>query len=51
MISTSLKWQQDGLAYALEHGTHPATIGLAILSSPLSLLAWYYALITQLCFC
>ncbi|KAL4867462.1 hypothetical protein BDV12DRAFT_186641 [Aspergillus spectabilis] len=33
-------WQQTGLAYALEHGTRPATIGLAISSSPIALLAW-----------
>ena len=33
-------WLQTGLAYALEHGTRPATVGLAISSSPLALLAW-----------
>ncbi|KAJ5217283.1 hypothetical protein N7468_010291 [Penicillium chermesinum] len=34
------KWRQTGLAYALEHGTRPSTVGLAISASPLSLLAW-----------
>ena len=29
-----------GSAYAFEHGTRPATIGLALSASPLSLLAW-----------
>lgn len=33
-------WAQTGLAFALEHGTRPATVGLAIASNPLSLLAW-----------
>lgn len=29
-----------GSAYAMEHGTRPATIGLVLASSPLALLAW-----------
>ena len=29
-----------GLAFALEHGTRPATIGMALSSSPLALLCW-----------
>ena len=29
-----------GNAYAREHGTRPATIGLVLSSSPLGLLAW-----------
>jgi microsomal epoxide hydrolase len=33
-------WMKKGLAYALEHGTRPATVGLAISSNPLALLAW-----------
>ncbi|KAJ0165051.1 putative epoxide hydrolase [Colletotrichum tanaceti] len=33
-------WGSTGNAYALEHGTRPATIGLALSASPLSLLAW-----------
>lgn len=28
-------------AYALEHGSRPATIGLVLGSNPVSLLAWY----------
>ena len=34
-------WFQTGIAYVLEHGTRPATVGLAISSSPLALLAWF----------
>ena len=30
-----------GAAYASEHGTRPATIGLVLSASPISLLAWY----------
>lgn len=30
----------SGLAYAIEHGTRPGTIGLVLSSSPLALLAW-----------
>jgi hypothetical protein len=45
ILERTMKWQQDGMAYALEHGTRPATVGLAISSSPLSLLAWYCTLI------
>ncbi|KAI0141902.1 Alpha/Beta hydrolase protein [Xylariaceae sp. FL1272] len=33
-------WQQTGLAFTLQHGTRPATVGLAISSNPLALLAW-----------
>jgi microsomal epoxide hydrolase len=33
-------WAQTGLAFALEHGTRPSTVGLAISSNPLALLAW-----------
>ena len=29
-----------GMAYAQEHGTRPATIGLVLSSSPIALLAW-----------
>ena len=29
-----------GNAYAREHGTRPATIGLVLSSSPIGLLAW-----------
>ena len=30
----------DGHAYAMEHATRPATIGYAVASSPVALLAW-----------
>lgn len=34
-------WRKTGMAYALEHGTRPATIGAVLSSSPLAALAWY----------
>ncbi|KAF6835745.1 epoxide hydrolase [Colletotrichum musicola] len=34
------KFLGSGMAYALEHGTRPATIGLVLSANPLSLLAW-----------
>lgn len=37
-------------AYALEHGSRPATIGLVLGSNPLSLLAWYVSLFSIICF-
>ncbi|KAL3469130.1 Alpha/Beta hydrolase protein [Aspergillus californicus] len=43
-LDRSNAWQQTGFAYALEHGTRPSTVGLAISSSPLALLAWYASL-------
>ncbi|KAL4886160.1 Alpha/Beta hydrolase protein [Aspergillus karnatakaensis] len=39
-LKRSEVWQQTGFAYALEHATRPATIGLAISSSPIALLSW-----------
>lgn len=33
-----------GNAYAREHGTRPATIGLVLSSSPIAQLAWYVEL-------
>lgn len=39
-VERTATWGQNGLAYALEHGTRPSTAGLAISSSPLALLAW-----------
>jgi microsomal epoxide hydrolase len=33
-------WGETGTGYAVEHGTRPATIGLALASNPLALLAW-----------
>jgi microsomal epoxide hydrolase len=34
-------WVKKGTGYALEHGTRPATVGLALSASPVALLAWY----------
>ncbi|KAL4948807.1 Alpha/Beta hydrolase protein [Aspergillus filifer] len=39
-LSRSASWQKTGFAYALEHATRPGTVGLAMSSSPLALLAW-----------
>lgn len=39
-LERTAAWGKTGLAYALEHGTRPSTVGLAISSSPLALLAW-----------
>ena len=33
-------WGETGTSYASEHGTRPATIGLALSTNPLALLAW-----------
>lgn len=33
-------WQRYGTAYAREHGTKTATIGLVLSSSPIAMLAW-----------
>jgi len=40
IIERTEAWRETGLAYALEHGTRPSTVGLAISSSPLAMLAW-----------
>lgn len=40
ILKRTQTWQETGVAYVLEHGTRPATAGLAISSSPLALLAW-----------
>ncbi|KAJ5675970.1 hypothetical protein N7462_008867 [Penicillium macrosclerotiorum] len=40
LLKRTESWRKTGLAYALEHGTRPATVGLVISSSPLALLAW-----------
>ncbi|KAF4997309.1 hypothetical protein FDECE_12126 [Fusarium decemcellulare] len=39
-VEKAKKWRQSGMAYAMEHKTRPGTIGLALSSSPLALLAW-----------
>ncbi|KAF5524013.1 putative epoxide hydrolase [Colletotrichum aenigma] len=40
MTQKMLKWRSTGMSYALEHGLRPATIGLVLSASPISLLAW-----------
>jgi microsomal epoxide hydrolase len=39
-LKRSSQWQKTGKAYAMEHGTRPSTIGLALSASPVALLAW-----------
>ncbi|KAL1845396.1 hypothetical protein VTK73DRAFT_588 [Phialemonium thermophilum] len=39
-LERTQKWRSTGMAYAMEHATRPATIGLVLSSSPLALLAW-----------
>ncbi|KAF4463305.1 epoxide hydrolase [Fusarium albosuccineum] len=39
-LERAKRFQATGTAYAMEHGTRPATIGLALSASPLGLLAW-----------
>jgi microsomal epoxide hydrolase len=39
-MEKAAEWRQTGMAYALEHGTRPATVGLTVSSSPLAMLAW-----------
>jgi microsomal epoxide hydrolase len=34
-------WRKKGVGYAVEHGSRPGTVGLALSSSPVALLAWY----------
>ena len=34
------EFMEHGAAYAIEHGTRTATIGLALASSPIALLSW-----------
>jgi microsomal epoxide hydrolase len=40
-LARGLHWLKFGLAYAIEHGTRPSTIGLVLASSPIALMAWY----------
>jgi microsomal epoxide hydrolase len=40
-VARGKKFQQTGQAYAHEHATRPATIGFAVVSSPLALAAWW----------
>ncbi|KAI9711725.1 MAG: hypothetical protein M1820_001869 [Bogoriella megaspora] len=39
-LARAAAWQKTGTAYAMEHGTRPATIGLALSASPIALLCW-----------
>jgi hypothetical protein len=39
-IERGKKFGQEGSAYSAEHRTRPATIGYAVASSPVALLAW-----------
>ena len=39
-LARAAEFMRTGTAYAVEHGTRPATIGLALASSPVALLAW-----------
>ncbi|KAI5464361.1 putative hydrolases or acyltransferase [Mariannaea sp. PMI_226] len=39
-LARARAWRASGMGYALEQSTRPATIGLALSSSPLALLAW-----------
>ncbi|KAF2636609.1 alpha/beta-hydrolase [Massarina eburnea CBS 473.64] len=41
-LSRAKDFAERASAYALEHGTRPATIGFALQSSPVALLAWIY---------
>lgn len=39
------EFERIGSAYAIEHATRPATIGMVLATSPLALLAWYMSLL------
>ena len=39
-LARGQEFMATGMAYAQEHGTRPATIGLVLSSSPIALLAW-----------
>lgn len=43
-IERGREFERVGNAYAKEHATRPSTIGIAISSNPLSLLAWYVSI-------
>lgn len=45
-VALSTKFQTTGQAYAMEHATRPSTLGIALSSSPIALLAWYAVLLT-----
>ena len=39
-LQRGAEFERTGAAYAIEHGTRPATIGLVLAANPISLLAW-----------
>lgn len=39
-IDRATQFRDFGMAYSIEHGTRPSTIGLVLSSSPIALLAW-----------
>ena len=39
-VQRSLRWRDVEMAYALEHGTKTATIGMCLSASPVALLSW-----------
>lgn len=39
-VARAKHWRETGMAYAMEHGSRPSTIGLVLSSNPLALLAW-----------
>ena len=39
-LDRAKQWRKTGMGYALEQTTRPATVGLALSTSPLALLAW-----------
>jgi len=39
-LKRNTAWRATGQGYMMEHGTRPGTVGLALSSSPLALLAW-----------
>lgn len=44
-------WNEAWRTYAMEHRTRPATIGFAIASSPVALLAWVRVSSLHSCVC
>jgi hypothetical protein len=42
-LDRGMVFRQTGWAYGIEQGTRPNTLGFALSSSPLGLLAWFVA--------
>jgi len=40
LLERGMRFRESGMAYAMEHGSRPSTIGHVLSSSPLALLAW-----------